>query len=234
MNLLTTVAWLSLGIAFVSAATIVVDEITHPQKMWVMNIVWPMTALYLSIFALYGYFRIGRGMTKKKMAKRNDEDKKEQAHRTQRDPTFVQVAISDSHCGAGCVLGDIFAEYGVFALGLSILGSSLYASYVVDYVVAWTLGILFQYFVLKPMKDLSTGRAIIEAIKADTLSITTFQIGMYGWMALVFFVLFPNPHLEPNDPAYWLMMQIAMICGFVTSLPMNWWLLKIGLKEVMG
>jgi hypothetical protein len=30
------------------------------------------------------------------------------------------------------------------------------------------------------------------------------------------------------------MMQAAMICGFVTALPINWLLVKIGWKEVMG
>jgi hypothetical protein len=29
------------------------------------------------------------------------------------------------------------------------------------------------------------------------------------------------------------MMQIAMLFGFVTSYPVNWWLLKAGLKEKM-
>jgi hypothetical protein len=29
------------------------------------------------------------------------------------------------------------------------------------------------------------------------------------------------------------MMQIGMVVGFVTSYPMNWWLIKQGLKEEM-
>jgi len=29
------------------------------------------------------------------------------------------------------------------------------------------------------------------------------------------------------------MMQIAMLCGFVTSYPVNWWLLRSGVKEKM-
>ena len=29
------------------------------------------------------------------------------------------------------------------------------------------------------------------------------------------------------------MMQIAMICGFVTAYPVNWWLIRAGLKEKM-
>ena len=53
-------------------------------------------------------------------------------------------------------------------------------------------------------------------------------------MALVFFVLFPHPDLMPTEARYWLMMQIAMVIGFITSLPVNRWLLKAGLQEVMG
>ena len=34
----------------------------RPQKMFIMNLVWPITALYFSVFALWFYFRIGRPM----------------------------------------------------------------------------------------------------------------------------------------------------------------------------
>ena len=77
--------------------------------------------------------------------------------------------------------------------------------------------------------------ALASAIAiADTLSITAFQIGMYAFLALVYFKLFPAPHhLTPFDVRDWLMTQIAMICGFATSYPMNRWLISIGLKEAM-
>jgi hypothetical protein len=83
------------------------------------------------------------------------------------------------------------------------------------------------------MRHLPVGQGLIVAIKADTLSILAFQVGMYGWMALVHFRLFPHPHLTPFEPQYWLMMQIAMICGYATSFPMNWWLIRAGWKEAM-
>jgi len=70
-------------------------------------------------------------------------------------------------------------------------------------------------------------------ISVSTLSIAAFQVGMYGWMLLAHFVLFPMPDLEANQPLFWMMMQVAMVCGFFTSLPMNWWLVKIGWKERM-
>lgn len=51
MTIFVSIVWISLGIAFLSAMVIVGDEIRHPQKMWIMNIVWPVTALYFSVFA---------------------------------------------------------------------------------------------------------------------------------------------------------------------------------------
>ncbi len=236
--MLTTVAWISLGIAFTCAIVIAIDEARHPQKMWIMNIVWPVTALYFSVFALWAYFAKGRQMTKaamqgmsKQEMEQQKEQKKEQARKS---PTWSQTALSDSHCGAGCVLADIVTEFTVFGVGATFLGMELYANFLWDFIAAWSLGVVFQYFTIKPMRNLSVGGGIWAAIKADTLSITTFQIGMYGFMALVYFKFFPFPHLHANEPSYWLMMQIAMICGFVTALPINWLLVKIGWKEAMG
>lgn len=103
-----------------------------------------------------------------------------------------------------------------------------------DFVAAWLLGIVFQYYTIKPMRNLSVTEGIVAAIKADTLSILAFQIGMYGWMAIVYFLLFPAPHLHPNEPVYWVMMQVGMALGFVTSCPMNRWIIGKGWKERMG
>jgi len=84
------------------------------------------------------------------------------------------------------------------------------------------------------MRGLSLFPGIWAAIKADTLSITAWQLGMYGFMLLTYFVFFPNPHLKPNQPQYWFMMQFAMIAGFFTAYPMNYILVKTGLKEAMA
>ena len=39
-----SIAYLSLGA--LAAMTIAADEIKHPQHMWIMNVVWPVTALF--------------------------------------------------------------------------------------------------------------------------------------------------------------------------------------------
>jgi hypothetical protein len=229
-SLLATIAWVSIGLAFACALWISADEVRHPQAMAIMNIVWPVTALYLSVFALWGYYRLGRKKTKDAM----HEHRTPMKHAQKRGgPTAAQVAVGTSHCGAGCMLADVACEFWIASAGITLLGSVLWAEYTIDFVAAWALGIVFQYFSIQPMRHLPVGQAIVAAIKADTLSILAFQIGMYAWMALVFFVLFPHPHLTPFEPQYWLMMQIAMICGYATSFPMNRWLIRAGLKEAM-
>ena len=228
-------AWLSLVVAFFCAAIIAVHEIRNPQKMMVMNLVWPLTALYLSVFGLFLYFRFGAPMAKSHDHHWGGSQLGEpMTMREKAEPTLTDAAVSATHCGAGCVLGDIVSEFVVFAYGATILGSMLLASFIWDFVAAWSLGIAFQYFTIVPMRKLSPREGLIAAIKTDTLSILAFQMGMYGWMLLVHFRLFPQSHMHPDEAAYWLLMQVAMVCGFVTSIPMNWWLLKIGWKESMS
>ena len=82
------------------------------------------------------------------------------------------------------------------------------------------------------MRHLPPGQAVLAAIKADALSLIAFEIGLFAFMALMHFVLF-TPPLKPDQPTYWFMMQIGMVIGFATSYPMNWFLIRKGLKEAM-
>lgn len=229
--MLDILAWISIGVALVCALLIAVDELRHPQAMGVMNVVWPVSALYFSVMAVWAYFTVGRKKTKEAMAQKSRGGNGQ--HRDESGPTIAQVAVGTSHCGAGCMLADLGAEFAIAAAGITLLGSVLWAEYAIDLAAAWALGIVFQYFAIQPMRNLPFGQAVAAAIKADTLSIVAFQVGMYAWMALTYFVFFPHPHLGPFEPGYWLMMQIGMICGYATSFPMNWLLIRKGWKEGM-
>jgi hypothetical protein len=231
-NLLQIFAWISVGIALACTLFMAIDEAKRPQKMAIMNVVWPVSALYFSVFAVWAYLKWGRGKTKHAMTEMKRKHRVG-SNANAKSPTASQVAVGTSHCGAGCTIADVVCEFAIAAAGITLLGSVLWAEYTIDFAVAWAVGIVFQYFSIKPMRNLGVGEAIVAAIKADTLSILAFQVGMYAWMALVYFVLFPQPHLTPFDARYWLMMQMAMICGFATSYPMNWWLIRAGLKEAM-
>jgi hypothetical protein len=103
---------------------------------------------------------------------------------------------------------------------------------IVDFALAWLLGIVFQYFTIAPMRHLPLGRGIWAAIKADTLSIVAFEVGLFGWMA-AYELGFWRPPIAVNTALSWFMMQVGMVIGFFTAWPVNVWLLKAGFKERM-
>ena len=190
--------------------------------MWIMQPVWVISALYLSAIAVYWYFSTRPAMTK-------DFDRnREQPEDQNQPPQPIQVSVAALHCGAGCVIGDVIAENLTQALGLPFS-----MRLIIAFVLAYAFGIVFQYFSIAPMRNLSLGAGILAAVKADTISISMFEVGMFGWMALVYFVLFSDPHLHPNEAVFWFMMQIAMIVGWATAYPANLWLIKKGWKEKM-
>jgi hypothetical protein len=149
-------------------------------------------------------------------------------------PRWVSMAIEVSHCGAGCSLGDVVSEFAIFALGLTVAGITLGAEYIGDYAFALAFGILFQYFAIAPMRGLGVKDGLVAAAKADFISLTAFEIGLFGWMAVMTYVLFRAPHnLMPSSPAFWLLMQVGMMIGFATSWPANVWLVRRGIKIPM-
>jgi hypothetical protein len=115
-----------------------------------------------------------------------------------------------------------------------VAGQALFAEYIGDYLLALAFGIVFQYFAIAPMRGLGLWDGLKAAVKADFISLTFFEIGLFGWMALMAFVFFPAPHhLMPNSAAYWFIMQIGMVAGFLTSWPANVWLINRGIKVPM-
>ena len=224
---LSLVSWTAIFVAFVCAAWILYDLYGrgYRQHMWIMEAVWPVTALYFGPVAVWGYYRWGRPQSPK-WTEENGEPKEKSFAAT--------TAVGVSHCGAGCTLGDIIGSpMVVLVLGWKLFGLFLFAKYVVNYILAFVLGIAFQYYSIKPMQNLSVGEGIKAALKADTLSLTSFQVGLYGWMAFMQLVLFPGEKLHPDTATFWFLMQIGMVLGFFTAYPVNWWLIKRGIKEPM-
>lgn len=215
---------ISLIVASACALIIILDERKYPQPMWIMNIVWPVTTLYFGPIGLWAYWRWGRSDSPRWQKTFGEPPKKS-------FPAIV--AVGDSHCGAGCTLGDIIGGWLVFTIGLEISGLALWPELLVDYALAFTLGVLFQYFTIVPMRKLGVRDGIVAALKADAISLTAFEVGLFGWMILMQLVFFPVEHVQPNQPTYWFLMQIGMILGFFTAYPVNWWLIRIGVKEQM-
>jgi len=259
---LTALAWFYLSVCFCCAGLIAWDiVISHRrQPMGVMNFVFPIVALYFGPFAVAFYWRWARASRPMAMPQVSQmrapvlagdggqtigplhmaavpvrDGRNESASGDGRPrPWWVTIAVEVGHCGSGCALGDLVSEFVVFALALTVAGLTLGAEYIGDYVLALIFGIIFQYFAIAPLRGLGVKDGLVAATKADFISLTAFEIGLFGWMAIMTFVLFPAPdNLMPNSAAFWLLMQVGMIIGYFTSWPANVWLIKRGIKVPM-
>jgi hypothetical protein len=216
LHFLSSVA---IGMGLASALWLSWEVIRRPEKMAVMNWVWPLVGLAGGPLAIWLYRRrAGAGPGEAAMP--------------------LMVAVAACHCGAGCTLGDLVAEGlasalpGVlvwFGLG-GLFRDAIFTRWLLDFVLAYLLGIAFQYFSIAPMRKLGVAEGIAAALKADTLSLIAWQMGMYAVMALVQFGLV---RLMPDQAEFWFAMQVAMIGGFAVSYPVNWWLVEAGIKQKM-
>lgn len=221
---LTVLSAASVLLAAALAAVVLIDVLRHPRPMGVMNVVWPLTMLFGSVI----WYRLFRRRV-----------------RTEGEaPMRSAVAVGASHCGAGCTVGDIVGEFGVTLIpaiatlvGLGALyGDPIFAHWIVDFILAFLVGIAFQYFSIAPMGHLGLAAGLWAAVKADTLSITSWQVGMYGVMAIGQFLVFAplfGARAGVLTPEFWFLMQFAMLGGFATAYPMNWLLIRKGIKEKM-
>ena len=228
---LMTIAWLAIASGILSSLIIIADILAgHRQHMAVMNVVWPVTGLYAGPLALLAYFTVGRLSTHHAMQAAKERGEEPPA---KRKPFRQSVALAATHCGAGCTLGDLLVEGVILSfVSFTLFGHHIFGAWVIDYIAAFLLGIAFQYFTIKPMKNLSPGKGLVAALKADSLSLTAWQVGMYGWMAVATFAIFGH-ELPKDGPVFWFMMQIAMVAGFLCAFPVNWWLVRSHIKEKM-
>lgn len=115
---LIALSWAATAGACASAAWIAFDIYGrgYRQRMTIMEAVWPLTALYFGPVAVAAYRAWGRPATARWQREHGDPPGK---------PGYAITATGVSHCGAGCTLGDIIAEFAVFGLGASVAGLSL-------------------------------------------------------------------------------------------------------------
>lgn len=217
----------------------------HRQSMKIMEAVWPLTGLWANWIGLWSYFKMGRekntnkgnmddmhmeGMHMEGM-KKNDMEMSGMKMPTH--PKWQSVILSTLHCGAGCTLADLIGETFTSFVPIFIGGSMLAGQWVLDYILALLIGIYFQYAAIRPMEHLPRMQVIGKAFRIDFFSLTAWQIGMYGWMAIFIFAIRHGHPLMHNSWEFWFMMQVAMFFGFFTSLPANWILMKLGIKKGM-
>lgn len=215
---LKTLAAIYIPLSIASAILVSADIflLGRRQNMRIMEAAWPLTILYWGPIGLLFYYWFGSSRVA--------------GGKHAETPMWQATFNSAAHCGAGCALGDFIGTWVVFATSVKLFGSEMASNYLITFVLAYVFGVFFQYFAIAPLQGLDLRRGVIAAIKVDTLSLLAYQLGMFAFMGFQSRVY---PDQQPTSLSFWLLMQIAMVLGFATTYPVNWWLIRRGIKEKM-
>ena len=138
-----------------------------------------------------------------------------------------QVLGSTMHC----VAGD-----GVGILAGAVIASLFHLTKVVDISLEYVLGFGFGWSIFQAlfMRDMAGGsypRSLSITFFPELLSMNCLMAGMVPVMTLAMKRV-PMGH-HPSGPAFWFIMSMALLVGFITAYPMNWWLVSHNLKHGM-
>jgi hypothetical protein len=138
-----------------------------------------------------------------------------------------QVVGSTMHC----VAGD-----GVGILAGAVIASIIHMSSLTEISLEYLLGFGFGWAIFQAlfMRDEAGGsymRALSNTFFPELLSMNCLMAGMVPTMLLVMSHV-PGSH-DPSGAAFWFVMSMALLVGFVTAYPMNWWLVSNHMKHGM-
>ena len=218
--LLLALSWTAVGLGVACCGVIVVDNLVrgYRQPVNVMEVVWPVTALYAGPAAVVAYRKWGRTQSQR-WRQRNGPPHDRPRHAG----TLIQLF----HCGAHCTLGAIIAETALFTTGLDAAGDRWWAEYAGDYSLAVIIGVAFRYSAGTHPPGRRIRAAIATVARIDLVSVTAFEFTLFVWLAVVDRVLFPAAP-RPDSPVFWFVTQVGLIAGFIAAWPATSWLARRG------
>lgn len=200
---LSTVAWLWLLAAIVSAAAIIFDIRVrgHRQSEPLMEAIWPLAALYLGPLAMPVYLRFGRSADSQELRPVSQASK-------------ASAVRSVMPGGVASGLAHLVAVPFVVATGLTIAGVDMWAMVAIITVLATGLIFAFDYAQAARRGQKPTpGGALLAAV----LTVVAFDVGMLGWMLILFY---SDTMPAASDVRFTFLMQLGLIFGSLTALPL--------------
>jgi hypothetical protein len=138
-----------------------------------------------------------------------------------------QTLGSTMHCVAGDGVGILAG-----AVLASVLGLAGPTEVIIEYVLGFAFGwMIFQALFMREMAGGSYSRSLAGTFIPELLSMNLLMAGMVPtMMGLRMLISFGA---DPLTPAFWFVMSIGLLVGFVVAYPMNWWLVANHLKHGM-
>ncbi|XBQ15862.1 MAG: DUF4396 domain-containing protein [Oceanicaulis sp.] len=176
----------------------------NPAMPSMMKWVWGFSVAYSGFFGLLIYWSSGR-------PKISD------------DRDWRRGFRSTAHCYSGCGMGEISGV--VIAVGLLSLSNIWVAA--ITFTLAYVFGYAATVFpMMQEGVDLKT--ALKDAVYSETASIAVMEIVAIGAD------LYLAGEAGMGSPRFWSALIISLTLGFVAAWPVNYLLVKLGVKEGMG
>jgi Domain of unknown function (DUF4396) len=138
-----------------------------------------------------------------------------------------QVLGSTMHCVAGDGVG-ILAGAVIASLFHLPKAADIALEYALGFSFGWSI---FQSLFMRGMAGGSYTRALAATFFPELLSMNCLMAGMVPAMTVAMKTV-PASH-DPSEPAFWFVMSMALLVGFFTAYPMNWWLVSRHMKHGM-
>ena len=138
-----------------------------------------------------------------------------------------QTLGSTMHCVAGDGVGILTG-----AVLASVLGLAGPAEVIVEYVLGFGFGwLIFQALFMREMAGGSYSRSLASTFFPELLSMNLLMAGMMPTVMALRMQIASGT--DPMTAAFWFVMSIGLLVGFVITYPMNWWLVANHLKHGM-
>ncbi len=210
--------WVWFALAALAVAYVAYDQFkARPEPMEnslamkTMRWGWVLITLYTGIFAFIAYWFLHRAP----------------AGEALEPPVWIQTVESTIHCVAGDATGILFATVVTILLRLPMSQEVM-----IEYAAGFAVGLfVFQALCMKPT-DGSYWRVVKSTVLAQTLSMNALMAGMIPVMVIL--MSRDASAMEPGSVRFWGTMSLAFMVGTAMTYPVNWWLVKHGLKHGTG
>lgn len=216
-HLINIVLWVWFALTALAVAYVAQDQFKGgPEEkslaMKTMRWGWVLLTLYTGVFALVIYWLLHRAYVRK----------------TPEPSLWEQSVESTIHCVAGDASGILLAAVVTIWLRLPMS-----QEVIVEYVAGFAVGLfVFQALCMKPSFNGSYWSAVKSTLLSEMLSMNAVMAGMIPVMVIL--MSRDMSTMEPSSVRFWGTMSLAFVVGTLTTYPVNWWLVKRGLKHGTG
>ncbi|MEO9189340.1 MAG: DUF4396 domain-containing protein [Acetobacteraceae bacterium] len=138
-----------------------------------------------------------------------------------------QTLGSTMHCVAGDGVGILAGAVLARVFGIGGL-PEVALEYALGFAFGWTV---FQALFMRDMVGGSYIRSLTSTFIPELLSMNLLMAGMVPTMMILKTLL--GSGADPTTAAFWFVMSMALLVGFIVAYPINWWLVRYHLKHGM-